>query len=88
MSFEKLLEDSRVFVIAEIGINHDGSIDIARKLILAASTAGVHAIKFQYRNIQNVYISTNEIGDEIISAEITRNYLAPYEILELKKFAT
>ena len=88
MSFEKLLEDSGVLVIAEIGINHDGSIDIARKLILAASTAGVHAIKFQYRNIQNVYISTNEIGDEIISAEITRNYLAPYEILELKKFAT
>ena len=82
MSFEKLLEDSGVLVIAEIGINHDGSIDKAQELISAASTAKVHAVKFQYRNIQNAYISTNEIGDEIISAEISRNYLSPIEILE------
>jgi len=88
MSFGKLLEDSRVLVIAEIGINHDGSVDIARKLISAASAAGVHAIKFQYRNIENAYISTNEIGDEIISAEIVRNHLTPVEILELRDFAS
>ena len=43
------------FVIAEIGINHNGSIDLARKLISAAVLAGVDAVKFQKRTIEVVY---------------------------------
>lgn len=38
-----------VFVVAEIGINHNGSIDIAKKLIDAAIKAGANAVKFQKR---------------------------------------
>jgi len=38
-----------VFVIAEIGINHNGDITIARKLIAAAKVAGADAVKFQKR---------------------------------------
>lgn len=38
-----------VFVIAEIGINHNGSLDIARKLIDGAAAAGCDAVKFQKR---------------------------------------
>jgi len=38
-----------VFVIAEIGINHNGSLDIAKKLIEGAKAAGVDAVKFQKR---------------------------------------
>ena len=38
-----------VFVIAEIGINHNGSLDIAKKLIDAAFLAGCDAVKFQKR---------------------------------------
>jgi N-acetylneuraminate synthase len=38
-----------VFVIAEIGINHNGSLDVARKLIDAAVLAGCDAVKFQKR---------------------------------------
>jgi N,N'-diacetyllegionaminate synthase len=38
---------SRVFVIAEIGINHDGSVNQAEKLIDAAAEAGADAVKFQ-----------------------------------------
>ncbi|MFZ3151855.1 MAG: N-acetylneuraminate synthase family protein [Anaerolineaceae bacterium] len=37
------------FIIAEIGINHNGSVDIAKQLILAAKEAGVDAVKFQKR---------------------------------------
>lgn len=37
------------FVIAEIGINHNGSLDLARQLILAAVSAGADAVKFQKR---------------------------------------
>ena len=38
-----------VFVIAEIGINHNGSLDVAKKLIEGAKTAGCNAVKFQKR---------------------------------------
>lgn len=37
------------FIIAEIGINHNGSLDIAKKMIDGAATAGCHAVKFQKR---------------------------------------
>lgn len=41
--------DNPVFVIAEIGINHNGDIGIARQLIDAAAHAGCDAVKFQKR---------------------------------------
>ena len=46
---------SKTFLIAEIGINHNGSIDIAKKLILNAKMAGFDAVKFQKRDINLVY---------------------------------
>src|SRR5689334_16458960 len=39
----------RVFVIAEIGINHDGSVEVAEQLIEGAARAGCDAVKFQKR---------------------------------------
>jgi N-acetylneuraminate synthase len=44
-----------VFVIAEIGINHNGNLDLARRLIAAAAAAGCDAVKFQKRTIDAVY---------------------------------
>lgn len=38
-----------VYIIAEIGINHNGSLDLARKLIDGAIFAGANAVKFQKR---------------------------------------
>lgn len=43
------------YIIAEIGINHNGSIDIAKKLIDAAADAGCDAVKFQKRTVDVVY---------------------------------
>ena len=43
------------FIIAEIGINHNGDINIAKKLILMAKKAGCNAVKFQKRTIDKVY---------------------------------
>ncbi len=44
-----------VFLIAEIGINHNGDINIAKKLIDEAKSAGFDAVKFQKRDINIVY---------------------------------
>jgi len=38
-----------VYVVAEIGINHNGSLDIAKKIIKGAKSAGCNAVKFQKR---------------------------------------
>lgn len=43
------------FIIAEIGINHNGDINIAKKLIDLAVFAGCNAVKFQKRTIEVVY---------------------------------
>ena len=44
-----------VTIIAEIGINHNGSLGIAKKLIDVAVSAGCDAVKFQKRDIEKVY---------------------------------
>tara|TARA_B100000029_G_scaffold488383_1_gene544888 strand:- start:202 stop:1032 length:831 start_codon:yes stop_codon:yes gene_type:complete len=44
-----------VFIVAEIGINHNGDLDIAKKLIDVAVNAGCDAVKFQKRTIEKVY---------------------------------
>ena len=46
---------NKIFFIAEIGINHNGSLDIAKKLIDNAIKCGFDAVKFQKRTIENVY---------------------------------
>ncbi|MEJ5239524.1 MAG: N-acetylneuraminate synthase family protein [Limisphaera sp.] len=43
------------FIIAEIGINHNGDLEIARRLIDAAVNAGCDAVKFQKRTVEVVY---------------------------------
>lgn len=43
------------FVVAEIGINHNGDLEITKKLIDAAMHAGCDAVKFQKRTIEVVY---------------------------------
>ena len=43
------------FVVAEIGINHNGDIGLARKLVAASVTAGCDAVKFQKRTVDVVY---------------------------------
>lgn len=44
-----------IFIIAEIGINHNGDVEIAKQLIDVAKVAGADAVKFQKRTIDLVY---------------------------------
>jgi len=47
------------YIIAEIGINHNGNLVLAKKLIDAAVSSGVDAVKFQKRDLESLY--QNEI---------------------------
>ena len=47
--------DQPCYIIAEIGINHNGNIDLAKRLISVAVAAGCDAVKFQKRTIDVVY---------------------------------
>jgi len=63
----KLIGDGEpCFIIAEIGINHNGDINIAKKLIEASALANCQAVKFQKRTIDIVY-SPEELSAHRIS---------------------
>jgi len=52
---KKVGKDEPCFVVAEIGINHNGSVEIAKQLIDLAVKTGCQAVKFQKRTIDVVY---------------------------------
>ncbi len=63
-------ENSLTYVIAEAGVNHNGKLDIAKKLVRVACKAGVNAIKFQAFKVRNLLVKN------------TRK--APYQIRNIK----
>ena len=75
----------RAFVIAEIGHNHQGSVDKARAMFLAAKDAGVNAVKLQKRSNRTLY--TKALYDQPYDNE--HSYGATYgehrEALEFKR---
>ena len=52
---EEMMNGKHVFIVAEIGINHNGDMDIAKKLIDWAVLADCDAVKFQKRTVDRVY---------------------------------
>ncbi len=52
---KKLGDGQPCYIIAEIGINHNGDIDLAKRLISVAVAAGCDAVKFQKRTVDVVY---------------------------------
>ena len=54
---------NRVFIIAEAGVNHNGSIDLAKKLIDAASVSGADAVKFQTFKAENLVVKNTQKAD-------------------------
>ena len=47
MKIGKIDTDKKVFIVAEIGNNHEGSFELAKQMIIEAAAAGVDAVKFQ-----------------------------------------
>lgn len=71
--------DEPPYVVAEIGINHNGDIEIANKLIEVAVKAGCDAVKFQKRTVEIVYQNEldkpREVPREMLERAISRKVL-------------
>ena len=72
-----------IFFVAEIGINHNGNMDICKELIDVAKDAGCDAVKFQKRDINKVY--TQEFLDSPRESPWGNTQRAQKEGLELSK---
>lgn len=83
------------FIIAEIGNNHNGSLDLAKKTIEAAAQAGADAVKFQKRDLQEVFTQELLSKPQTHSRTLGTTYgeyrskleLSGEQLRELKKYA-
>ncbi len=74
---DRLVGDGQpAYIIAEIGVNHNGFLDLALKLIDVAVDAGVDAVKFQKRKLEKLY--AKKYLDNVNAGEKTLRYLLPY----------
>lgn len=82
-------KDSPIFVIAEIGNNHNGSLDLAKKLIDAAVSAGADCAKFQMRQMHALYANAGNPNDarEDLGAQYTLELLARFSLSNDAMFA-
>lgn len=82
--FEGFNLDDEPFIIAEVGQNHNGDLEAARKYIKIFAEAGANAVKFQTRN--NKYLFSRDAYDAPYNSEnaFGTTYGEHREILELK----
>lgn len=78
----QLSEESPVFIIAEIGNNHQGDVNIAKSLVDKAKEAGADCVKFQMRNMDSLYGSQliNNPASEDLGSQYTLNLLSKYQL--------
>ncbi|MEE3145736.1 MAG: N-acetylneuraminate synthase family protein [Bacteroidota bacterium] len=83
-------ETSPIFVIAEIGNNHNGDKDLAKKLIDEAVGAGANCAKFQMRDLNSLYNNKGnpdddreDLGSQYILDLLSKFQLQPDEMFEM-----
>jgi len=77
--------DAPCFVVAEIGISHQGSLDTALRMIEAAKNAGASAVKFQKRTVDVVYTAEelaplDPVEPEAAESSSVETALAGYQV--------
>lgn len=75
-------EESSTFVIAEVGNNHNGDLDLALALVDAAAAAGADCAKFQMRDLKSLYVNSGDKNDakSDLSAQYTLDLLNRYQL--------
>jgi N,N'-diacetyllegionaminate synthase len=76
------------FIIAEIGVNHNGDVALAKKLVEAAKTAGADAVKFQtFKAAALVSPSTPKVHYQLNTTSVDETHYEMLKRLELSKQA-
>jgi len=74
------------FVIAEVGVNHNGDLDVAKNMVDAIAAAGADCVKFQTFDAEEFNNSANETYTYISQGKsVTESMLAMFKRLELEK---
>ncbi len=73
-------DDKPAFIIAEIGNNHNGSLDLAKQLIDQAAEAGADCAKFQLRDLNSLYVHDGTQASEDLGAEYTLDLLRRFQL--------
>jgi sialic acid synthase SpsE/sugar phosphate isomerase/epimerase len=75
-------DDSSCFVIAEIGNNHNGDIDLAKHLVDECVRVGADCAKFQMRNLDELYINKGDANDisENLGSQYTLDLLSRFQL--------
>ena len=81
-----MLLDKKIYIIAEAGVNHNGKLSIAKKLIKAAKKAGASAIKFQSFSAENLVTKNSKKAPYQIKN--TRNKDTQYKMLKKLELKT
>ena len=70
------------FVVAEIGNNHNGSVDLAMRLVDAAVAAGTDCAKFQLRDLKSLYANAGDANDarEDLGSQYTLDLLSRFQL--------
>ena len=58
---KNILYNKSTYIIAEIGVNHEGSIELAKKLIDLAVEGGAHAAKFQTYKAEKLAVKNSPV---------------------------
>jgi len=85
---------SETLIISEIGINHNGDINLAKKLIDYSLNAGANAVKFQIRNLAEIYNkkiicnpNNTQSGSQYIFNQLVNSQFSNKKFLELFQYS-
>ena len=83
---KKIGQNNKVFVIAEIGVNHCGKLNLAKKMVDQAIKCGADAVKFQTYTAQNLATtSTKKVNYQFNNTKKNETHYQMLKSLELSK---